>query len=55
MVQGYVVFGVPTFVAGTEAAFVRFMEREDVASLERVLDLLDRPEINEFKRTRVPR
>jgi len=55
MVQGYEVFGVPTFVAGTEAAFVRFMEREDVTSLERVLDLLDRPEINEFKRTRVPR
>ncbi|MFO1538402.1 MAG: DsbA family protein [Actinomycetota bacterium] len=55
MVEHYEVFGVPTFVAGTEAAFVRFMEREDVASLERVLDLLDLPAINEFKRTRVPR
>jgi hypothetical protein len=55
MVERHAVFGVPTFIAGEEAAFVRFMEREDVDSLQRVLDLLDLPAVNEFKRTRVPR
>jgi predicted DsbA family dithiol-disulfide isomerase len=55
------VFGVPTFVAGGEAVFVRIMTRpagEPGASretIERVLDLLlDHPELNEFKRTVIP-
>ncbi|MGA2529724.1 MAG: DsbA family protein [Acidimicrobiales bacterium] len=56
------VFGVPTFVAGREAAFVRIMTRpgDDVAlatdTIERVLGLLDgHVELNEFKRTSIPK
>ncbi len=49
------VFGVPTFIVGDEAVFVRFMERDRVDDLERVLDLLTWTNLNEFKRTRVPR
>lgn len=54
-------WGVPTFSVGTEAAFVRLMDRPfgDAAhatrSIERVLTLLDWPELNEFKRPRLPR
>jgi hypothetical protein len=56
------VWGVPTFVVGQEAAFVRLMDRPqgDAAlatrSIERVLDLLGGwPELNEFKHTSIPR
>jgi len=55
------VFGVPTFVAGDRAIFVRLMRRaEDAASaratLERVLDLVTGwTDLNEFKATRIPR
>lgn len=49
------VFGVPTFVAGEEAVFVRMMERGRVDDLERVLELLTWTRLNEFKRTRIPR
>jgi predicted DsbA family dithiol-disulfide isomerase len=49
------VFGVPTFVVGEEAVFVRFMERGRVDDLERTLELLDWTRLNEFKRTRIPR
>ncbi len=45
----------PTFVEGDEAVFIRFMERGDVADLDRALDLLQWSDLNEFKRTRVPR
>lgn len=55
MVDGYGVFGVPTFVEGDEAVFIRFMERGNVDDLLRALDLLQWPDLNEFKRTRVPR
>jgi len=55
MREGYDVFGVPTFVEGDEAVFIRFMERGNVADLHRALDLLQWPDLNEFKRTRVPR
>jgi hypothetical protein len=55
MVDRYEVFGVPTFVEGDEAAFVRFMQRGHVPDLERVLDLLAWTDLNELKRTRVPR
>ena len=48
------VFGVPTFIEGDEAVFVRFMERGRVDDLERVLDLLPWARLNEFKRTRLP-
>lgn len=55
------VFGVPTFVAGEEAAFARIMTRPGndavlaKATIDRVLDLLDNHvELNEFKRTSIP-
>ena len=54
-VDGYGAFGVPTFIEGEEAAFVRFMERGRVDDLERMLDLLQWSRLNEFKRPRVPR
>ena len=49
------VFGVPTFIEGEEAVFVRFMERGRVDDLERMLDLLQWSRLNEFKRTRIAR
>ena len=56
------VFGVPTFIAGNQAVFVRFMHRPngdaEVArtTIERVLDLLTGwPDLNEFKHTSIPR
>jgi len=55
------VFGVPTFIAGNDAVFVRIMTRpnEDqkasVMTIERVLSLmLEQPELNEFKHTSIP-
>lgn len=55
MVREHAVFGVPTFVEGDEAVFIRFMERGRVDDLERALDLLDWSRLNEFKRTKLPR
>lgn len=55
------VWGVPTFIVGDQAAFVRFMHRPDgdaalaLATVERTLDLLTWPELNELKHTRIPR
>ncbi|MET0627485.1 MAG: DsbA family protein [Acidimicrobiia bacterium] len=54
-VERYGVFGVPTYMEGEQAAFVRFMKRGDVADLERMLELLQWGELNEFKRPRIPR
>ncbi len=54
-VDRWSVFGVPTFVAGDEAVFIRFMERGRVDDLERTLDLLDWTRLNEFKRTSIAR
>ena len=54
-VERWAVFGVPTFIEGDEAVFVRFMERGNVDDLERALDLLSWSRLNEFKRTRIPR
>ncbi|MGH9088154.1 MAG: DsbA family protein [Acidimicrobiales bacterium] len=55
------VFGVPTFIAGDQAAFIRVMTRPgadgDLArtTIERVVRLLvEHPEINELKHTAVP-
>ncbi|HZJ27446.1 MAG TPA: DsbA family protein [Acidimicrobiia bacterium] len=55
MVRDHDVFGVPTFVEGDEAVFIRFMERGRVDDLERAVALLDWPRFNEFKRTKLPR
>ncbi|HEX9259392.1 MAG TPA: DsbA family protein [Acidimicrobiales bacterium] len=55
------VWGVPTFVLGDQAVFVRLMDRpgDDAElakrSIERVVDLLAWPELNEFKHTSIPR
>jgi len=58
------VWGVPTFVAGDQAVFVRLMDRArpgadpeaSVRAIERVVDLLSGwTELNEFKHTSIPR
>lgn len=49
------VFGVPTFIRGDIATFIRFMNRGDTDDLDRALTLLDWQGLNEFKRTVVPR
>lgn len=55
-------FGVPTFVVGDQAVFVRLMTRPGsdgelaTKTIERVVDLIaGNPEINEFKHTSIPR
>lgn len=54
-VRRWSVFGVPTFIAGDEAVFVRLMERHSRDDVERVISMLDWARLNEFKRTRIPR
>ncbi|MGH9062685.1 MAG: DsbA family protein [Acidimicrobiales bacterium] len=61
-VAEHAVFGVPTFVSGDEAVFVRLMTRpgEDTGlarrTIDRVLDLLaEAPELNEYKHTTIAR
>jgi hypothetical protein len=60
-VKKHSVWGVPTFIVGDEAAFVRYMHRPagdaDVATrtVERTVELLQWPELNEFKHTSIPR
>jgi hypothetical protein len=54
-VERWNAFGVPTFIDGDEAVFIRFMERNRVDDLERALELLDWTRFNEFKRTQIPR
>jgi hypothetical protein len=55
------VWGVPTFVLGEAATFVRLMDRPQgdgahaTRTIDRVLDLLAWPELNEFKHTSIPR
>ena len=54
-VDSHGTFGVPTFIEGDDAAFIRFMERDRVDDLERALDWLSWSRLNEFKRPRIPR
>lgn len=60
-VKDHSVWGVPTFVVGDETAFVRLMDRPEddgahaVRTIDRILDLLAWPELNEFKHTSIPR
>ncbi len=56
------VFGVPTFIAGDQAVFVRLMSRPEgdaalaATTVERVLDLVTGwTDLNEFKHTSIPR
>lgn len=54
-VERWEVFGVPTFIVGDEAVFVRLMSRGEPADVDRVLELVGYTDLNEFKRTRIPR
>jgi hypothetical protein len=61
-VAGHAVFGVPTFILGDRAAFVRLMDRPEGdgararSVVEHVLSLcVEHPELNEFKHTTVSR
>jgi len=55
------VWGVPTFIVGDQASFVRVMHRPDgdaggaIRTVDRILDLLGWPDLNEFKHTSIPR
>jgi hypothetical protein len=56
------VFGVPTFISGDRAVFVRLMDRPQgdpaaaTRTIERVMDLVTGwPELNEFKASSIPR
>jgi hypothetical protein len=60
--QEHHVWGVPTFIVGDQAAFVRYMDRPQgdadraIATVERTLDLLEGwTDLNEFKHTSIPR
>jgi hypothetical protein len=61
-VQRWEVFGVPTFITGDKAVFVRLMSRPDgdaklaETTVERVVDTIDGfPDLNEYKFTKIPR
>lgn len=63
-VESHNVWGVPTFIAGERAVFVRLMDRAtlgadaaaSIRGVERVVDLLTGwPDLNEFKHTSIPR
>jgi protein-disulfide isomerase-like protein with CxxC motif len=61
-VNAYSVFGVPTFIAGDDAVFVRVMNRDegDAKASTEVIERLVRtlvgwPELNEFKHTSISR
>lgn len=58
--ESHDVWGVPTFVVGDHAVFVRLLDlpADDAdarATIERVLDQIDWPILNEFKHTSIPR
>jgi hypothetical protein len=55
------VFGVPTFIVGDRAVFVRLLDRPGddggraMSTIDRILDLMAGwPELNEFKYTSIP-
>lgn len=61
-VESHKVWGVPTFIVGEQAVFVRLMNRpgadaqDSVRAVERVVDLAGGwVELNEFKHTSIPR
>jgi hypothetical protein len=60
-VREHTVWGVPTFIVGDRAAFVRIMDRPagDAAhgrrTIERILDVVAWTELNELKHTSIPR
>jgi hypothetical protein len=54
-VKNWNVFGVPTFIDGDSAVFIRFMERNVVEDVDRALELLPWTRLNEYKHTSIPR
>ncbi|MGH9134730.1 MAG: DsbA family protein [Ilumatobacteraceae bacterium] len=60
-VESHEVWGVPTFILGDRAVFVRLLDLPDgdaalaTRTVERVLDLIEWPILNEFKHTNIPR
>jgi predicted DsbA family dithiol-disulfide isomerase len=55
LVADFDAFGVPTFIADGEAVFARIMGRHNVTDVTRVIDMLAWTNLNEFKRTSIPR
>jgi hypothetical protein len=59
-VASHEVWGVPTFIVGDAAVFVRLMRRAEgdvafaTATIERILDDIEWPILNEFKHTSIP-
>jgi hypothetical protein len=59
--DSHTVWGVPTFIVGDAAVFVRLLELPGddptvaVATIERLLDQIAWPMLNEFKHTSIPR
>jgi 2-hydroxychromene-2-carboxylate isomerase len=61
--ESHSVWGVPTFIVDDQAAFVRPMHRapsgadpeESIRTVDRIIDLLGWPDLNEFKHTSIPR
>jgi hypothetical protein len=61
--ESHTVWGVPTFLVGDQASFVRLMHRapdgadpaESIRTIDRVVELLAWPDLNEFKHTSIPR
>lgn len=54
-VKKHAMFGVPTFVVGDRAVFIRFMDRKNPVDIDKALELLEWTDLNEFKHTSVPR
>ena len=59
-VESHQVWGVPTFIVGDAAVFVRLMQTADgdvtfaTTTIERILDQIEWPILNEFKHTSIP-
>lgn len=54
-VDRFSVFGVPTFITEDGATFVRQMSRGSFEDVDRILEMMAWTDLNEFKRTQVPR
>ena len=60
-VDSHTVWGVPTFIVGDAAVFVRLLELPAgdagvaISSIDRILDQIEWPILNEFKHTSIPR
>jgi hypothetical protein len=62
-VESHDVWGVPTFIVGDQAVFIRFMHRAadgaepaaSIETIERAVDLISWTDLNEFKHTSLPK